>query len=621
MVDVLGKVSVHNHAWSDGAAGDPLFVAGELVDPAHAPAGVADVARGLRSVLAGTLGELRVEYAESDEDGARWLALEAHALSGTPRAAVVTRRDVTAERGLAGALKQSEAELRTLLEQFPEGMSVHRDGLVVWANRALLDRLGVDASTIIGKPITTLLHPDDAPGYSQSVRAVRESGAPAAWQECRLQRADGTSTPAEAQSSAVHFAGQPAIVTLWRDLTESRELLSRMLQADRMQTMGLLTASLGHEINNPMSLVAANVDVALRAAKGLQAQLQQSSSRHLAPEVYELATSVEAGLRDISEALTDARQGARRVRSVVQDLRAFSRPENLEDGPVRLESVLEAALGMAWNEIRHRARLVKDYADVPSVLGNEARLGQVFLNLFTNAAHAIPEGAADRNEIRVRLYATLDSVVTEISDTGSGIAPEHLSRIFEPFFTTKPAGQGTGLGLPICREIVRRLGGDLELESRAGAGTTVRVRLRASDERSRPVSTLAPLTPPRQAVRVLVVDDEALIGRAVARCLGKTCSVEEAASGQAALERLRRSDAFDVILLDVMMPEMSGIDVYETLRREVPELLPRVVFLTGGAFTPLARQFLEQVPNVHVEKPFDPATLRDVVARIAALSV
>ncbi|MCE7893084.1 MAG: response regulator, partial [Sorangiineae bacterium PRO1] len=205
---------------------------------------------------------------------------------------------------------------------------------------------------------------------------------------------------------------------------------------------------------------------------------------------------------------------------------------------------------------------------------------------------------------------------------GAGIAPKDLSRVFDAFFTTKPVGQGTGLGLAICRNIVQAMGGSIAVESELGAGTTVRISLLPAAEEESPAShtsTISPLKPLDDALRVLVVDDEPLIGRAVARCLGKHNQVRWVSSGREALEVLD-TEHFDVVFLDVMMPDMTGIDLYEQLSARAPEIVPRIVFVTGGAFTASARVFLERVPNRQVGKPFEARHLRAVAQEVAALA-
>src|SRR5512140_1421020 len=172
---------------------------------------------------------------------------------------------------------------------------------------------------------------------------------------------------------------------------------------------------------------------------------------------------------------------AERIRDIVRDLRTFARGNPDTIGPVDVKATLEFSISMATPQLRQRAQLVRKYERASPVMGNESRLGQVFLNLLVNAAQAIPEGKVAQNAVTVALREGGQGwVLVEVSDTGSGIAAENLSRIFEPFFTTKPLGVGTGLGLSVCHGIITGLGGKIEVESALGKGTTFRVRLPAA---------------------------------------------------------------------------------------------------------------------------------------------
>jgi CheY-like chemotaxis protein/two-component sensor histidine kinase len=312
-------------------------------------------------------------------------------------------------------------------------------------------------------------------------------------------------------------------------------------------------------------------------------------------------------VEEVGDALGEARQGAERVRNIVRDLRVFARGDEETRGPVVLRRVLDSSINMAWNEIRHRARLVKDYGDVPVVDGNESRLGQVFLNLLLNAAHAIAEGETERNEIRVRTRVQAPGrVVVEVQDTGRGISEENKARIFDPFFTTKAAGEGTGLGLWICQGILATLGGEIAVESEEGKGALFRVTLPAANiEASERGSEGAPVEQDRRGGRLLIVDDEPMILGALRRAFSADYHVTCVGDGRRAMERIRAGERYDVILCDLMMPEMTGMDLYVEMGRVAPDQIERVVFVTGGAFTPRAREFLERVPNARVEKPID----------------
>jgi CheY-like chemotaxis protein/two-component sensor histidine kinase len=286
-------------------------------------------------------------------------------------------------------------------------------------------------------------------------------------------------------------------------------------------------------------------------------------------------------------------------------------PERLRR--VELHSVLELALSIADTEIRHRARLVKDFGEPLRVLGDETRLGQVFLNLLVNAAQAIPEGHADQNEIRVTTRRNAEGQISvSVSDTGTGIPPEVLPRIFEPFFTTKPVGAGTGLGLSICHSYVQNMGGQIHVRSEQGRGTTFEVVLPTAEARTSGASSVLPslARASTSQSRLLVIDDEPLLLAALSRTLAPEYEVVALTHAHQALERLRAGERYELILSDLMMPEMTGMELYETLVREAPEQAGRMVFLTGGAFTEAARSFLENTRLPWLEKPFEPETLR-----------
>jgi CheY-like chemotaxis protein len=247
------------------------------------------------------------------------------------------------------------------------------------------------------------------------------------------------------------------------------------------------------------------------------------------------------------------------------------------------------------------------------VIANDTRLGQVFLNLLINAAQAIGDGNVERNEIRIASRTDQQGqVVVEISDTGPGIPEKVRARIFEPFFTTKPVGKGTGLGLSICHDIIAALGGTIAVESEVDRGTLVRVTLPAvASMRPRGVSLPAPPTSTRK--RVLVIDDEAPVRRALRKSLRSEHDVVLVSCAQDALERILAGERYDLILCDLMMPEMTGVDLHEALLLRAPEVLPHVVFMTGGAFTDGARAFVERSTRTFLEKPIDTKRLLTMI--------
>jgi signal transduction histidine kinase len=382
---------------------------------------------------------------------------------------------------------------------------------------------------------------------------------------------------------------------------EHRELQAHLAQTDRLTSLGTLAAGVAHEINNPLAYVLLNLGYATEELPKL------------------LPDPGGDRARELLVALAHARNGAERIRDIVRGLKTFSRPENETRVPLDVTQVLDATLAMIANEIRHSARLVKDYSQIPHVIANEARLGQVFLNLLMNAVQALPEGDAERNEIRLVLKAPEPHrVLIEVTDNGAGIPSQVRGRIFEPFFTTKPVGIGTGLGLAICHGIVTSLGGSLSFESELGKGTTFRIELpaavrtldaTANDRLNGEPAPQASLSPGR----ILVIDDEPIVCFSLERLLSREGEVVAMTSARQALSCIEAGERFEVILCDLMMPEMDAPALYDELKRIDPAQAERMIFVTGGAFTVRSRDFLASVPNARLGKPFDVEALLALV--------
>ena len=369
------------------------------------------------------------------------------------------------------------------------------------------------------------------------------------------------------------------------DMSAEHELQQRLLLAERMSAIGTLTASIIHEIKNPLTFVWNH----LRAIR--------DSGEPLSPEGAEL--------------IREAYEGAERIRLISNEITSLSHGgDGVEVETVKLKQVLDAAIRMAQPEMQHRARVVREYEEGHLYIqGSRTRIGQVFLNLIVNAAQAIEPGDRTRNTITVRARSTeSDRICVEVQDTGPGISSQLLRRIFDPFVTTKPAGRGTGLGLSICRRIVYSLEGTIEIQSHPGQGTVARVVLPKAPRPKRPLS-IPPtsMSAVRRATRgklsLLVVDDEPVIARLIQKALVKH-DVTTANDGREAVA-LMGQHAYDVILCDLIMPEMTGMDVYRAALQRATPVNDRIVFMTGGAFTQRARDFLQSVPNLRIEKPFD----------------
>ncbi len=363
-----------------------------------------------------------------------------------------------------------------------------------------------------------------------------------------------------------------------QDLTERRAMVARTAAADRMLAHATLAAGVAHEINGPLAFLITNLSILADELPGF-----------LSPDPHLRRRS----RADIEHLLHDAQEGAMRVREVVRDLRLLARPAEEADAHCDLGAVLSSCARMAWQDVDGRARLVTDIQDLAPVR---------------------PDGTEIRLTAR-RLDPT--HVLVEVADTGVGMAPEVVARVFEPFFTTKPAGIGTGLGLAICRAIIASLGGTISVESELGRGTRWTIVLQVAGE---PRDSARPVDRPcGRRGRILVVDDDPVFARSLKLLLDEH-EVVTFTSASLALAQIRDNPSFHLVLCDLTMPDVNGMEFYARVAELAPALARRIIFVTGGALTPEGEAFLSKNANTKLEKPFDPGELTSLVSRLVAES-
>ena len=471
------------------------------------------------------------------------------------------------------ALSTPDPVLRALVEEHCQrrGHAVVRDGAAL----AVVD-LRPPAAPLVALPCATVAVVDPQCDALTARRALDGGAryllpfpAPAALVFAHLEAAETIAT-----------AGQPQTLLGARILAEGR-----------------LAAGMAHEINNPLTYLLVNVGL-------LQEELQ-------ATQAGERSLDVALALQLVRE----CQGGAERVRGLVQDLRMLASRDDEVSEPVDLVAIAHSACNVMESEVQKRARLVRELHPVPRVPGNPARIGQVILHLVRNAVEAIPRGKSDEHRVVVRVMpGDAGAVVLEVEDTGEGVPPELRDRIFEPFFTTKPVGVGRGLGLALCHGIVGDLGGEIAVHRAAEGPTVFRVSLPALRD-SQPPSELGRAAP---GLRLLVVDDDPTVAASISRLLRSLGSIHVEHDARRALARLDAGERFDVILCDLLMPEMPGMALQRVLEERHPHLAERTVFMTGGAFTAEAQAFLDTLPGRALEKPF---SLDDVRAHLARRSL
>ena len=491
---------------------------------------------------------------------------------------------------------------------------VGTDRKILFANDAALAMLDVPAADAISLPFP---YPLDT---SRTMTVETEEG--------------GATHTFEVRSSSIEWDRSEAFLASVRDITDraqAEELRQRLAHTSRLASMGQLAAGVAHELNNPIAFIHANMEMTRDSSHSALSSLQklrelvESDSSELAGRVQQVLSeaALEDTLSQISEMAADNLDGTQRMTSIVKDLRVFSRIDRDECVQVDLAQLVESACNMVRNEIRHRAALVKEFDQVPQIVADRAKLTQVVTNLLVNAVQAIEPGRADSNEIRIGLSEEAGEIVISVSDTGHGIPPQLKERIFEPFFTTKPRDVGTGLGLPLSVEVVRKHGGTIRVHTQE-RGSRFDIRLPVHTKlNERPAQSTRQMRPsssnPIWSRQVLLVDDDEALLRAVKRRLEDAYGyrVTTTTSASEALALATNQPRYDVVVCDLMMPEMDGARFYDSVCARSAEQPPSFVFLSGGVFSDTVSAFVERMSMPFVSKPIDFEALVGAIESVA----
>lgn len=506
-----------------------------------------------------------------------------------------------------GSVTMSEGHLRSALLGYPKGLIIldERERVLLVNTLALrLLRLGSSPREGDMLPMTLRqLHEgvqhEDGQRITVSVRPFSWNRRPATWLEL----------------SVIHSEGDEA------------NRRARRLHADRLAAVGQMAAGMAHEVNNPVAYISANSNTIAERVDRLETVFRRL--RTVVANDPDVARgfdsvmdklNVQDSLRELRDITKENLEGAARISAIVRDLKNFSRIEPDQVEIASVNQIVNEACMLVAHQIRYKAELVKNLGEVPRLPIARQKLCQVVTNLLMNAAQAIPEGDQKAHRIQVKTWAESDRVVLSVTDTGCGI-PDHLKkRIFEPFVTTKDRDGGTGLGLSLCADIVRRHGGDIRLYSALEQGSQFEVTLplQTGLTPKEPNETKAEPVRPRahERARILFVDDEMMLLRAFRRLLGPHHDVTTASGGAEALELLTQDQGFDVVICDLMMPDIDGPMLHAEVQRRWPALENRMIFCSGGAFSPRVRHFADQVRDRCIEKPVTLQQLTGVIDRV-----
>jgi len=357
-----------------------------------------------------------------------------------------------------------EPRFRALVENAFDAINLlGADGTILYKSPGKARPLGY-GDGLVDHSIFEIIHADDRERIARQYLELVGHPGESTRAELRVRHASGEWLWIDAvATNLLHEPAVGAIVLNYRDITETRRAREDLELSARLASLGTLAAGIAHEIDNPLTFTLGNLELVERRLSSMDAS--------------DVPAPLRAELHQIMSQVSEVRKGVQRVAAIGGDLTGLARVGSGPPVAVDVEHVLDAALAVASAELRGRAEVTRDYASVPCVLGDEGRLGQVFLNLLVNAVHAFQEGGPPGMVAISTRVSSHACVIVEVKDNGVGIRPDHLSRVFEPFFTTKPAGKGLGLGLSISQRIVKDLGGELSVESVLGTGSAFRVTL------------------------------------------------------------------------------------------------------------------------------------------------
>jgi len=510
-------------------------------------------------------------------------------------------QDITERRQAEQALRNSEERLNTIFEYAPDAYYLSSlDGTFTDGNKAAEELTGYSKQELIGKSFMKLdLLPASEILKSAQTLSQNTDGQSTGPDEITLNRKDGSQVQVEVSTHPVEIQGQTYVLGNVRDITERKraeeeikELEQKAHLASHLASVGEMAAGIAHEINNPLTGVI-----------GFSQLLMKKDIP-----------------KDIEEDIVTINEGAQRVASIVKRLLSFARQQKLERRYVNINDVLHVTLDMRKYQMETGNITVVNQLDpeLPWTMADAGQLQQVFLNLIMNAESAM-RSAHDKGKLLIKAEKVADKIRLSVTDDGPGITRDNIDKVFNPFFTTKKEGEGTGLGLSVCHGILADHGGRIYVESKSGKGATFIVELPiVTEEKAAVIEPVATETQKAASARILVVDDEPAVRELLSKVLtGEGHQVETVDNADDALKMVEGA-RYNLILLDIRMPGMSGIELYKRLTKAIPSLAGRIIFSTGDVMAADTREFLSRTKAHRIAKPFDINQLKQEINLILA---
>ena len=507
--------------------------------------------------------------------------------------------------------------MEKVIEHALEGILIHMDYCVLYMNpqfKKIISDCPANSTDIsIGSSVLKLFKKEDLDIFKQNLESEK------------VTRVDlfGT-TPVLIRSTPICYQGLECTLTFVQSKQKEAFLHNKLEQSNRMETLGLLSAGVAHEINNPLTYISLSIDelneslpIVSEQIDALQKQIKTDlpaeQAQKLLPK-FEDALS-PSNLSDLIEGVADAAVGTQRIADIVQDLKVFSHL-NEQKETICLHKAIRSAFQLCRHRVQRKANIQLELGNQIWISADESKIIQVLINLMVNASDAMAED--ERGTIHIKLMKKRNTAVIEISDDGSGIPEDIQPHLFSRFFTTKSSTAGSGLGLAITKEIIEQYEGSIDFTSVVGEGTVFSICFPMDKPKTKPITQQSFTKKSNHRYRLLLIEDDELIRRQLTRLLTQEFIVQTAPSGRIGFATIQQEAQPDLIITDLLMPDGSGIDLYWWLKRYHPSLCEKIVYITGGAHDERIQRFTEQVPNIILEKPIPPKQFIQTIRQLCS---
>lgn len=483
----------------------------------------------------------------------------------------------------------SEYRYRAVMENASCGIFIfNQSGIILDLNKKTEIIFGQPRDQVIGKDFKTFVVSMERSYADLQIEKllIEKSIGPNLG---HFQQANGEVRDVEYSAVYIDNLEEKFIFCILNDITERNKLRAQTMLSDKLATIGSMATGIIHEINNPMSWILTNLSY-------LRDKINMLKTENLRQ------TDI---IPKLEEVIGESIQGADRINDIIHELKGFARDDQDDIALLDVHDAIQSAIHMAQPQYKNITSIDMDFADnIPLIMLTHSKLQQVILNLIMNAVQSMDIVNFKKNSIQIQTRFIMNSVHIDIADTGKGISKNYMKKIFEPFFTTKPVGIGTGIGLSICYDIIKNFGGEITVESVEGVGTTFHITLPIQIRVSNQKDILSPKIKPLVRKRILVVDDEPIILAKMDRILSSYHDVSTCDSRTAVDFLITQQMPFDIIITDLCMPDVSGVDLYRSANKVNADIGKKFIFMTGYPLGSPETELLKNIKNICLEKPF-----------------